>query len=59
MAQEYSLQSFIHDMDDITRSENSPATIVAAARPLLAKLVQRPDCIEPKFKQRPAKEYGR
>jgi 3-mercaptopropionate dioxygenase len=59
MAQEYSLQSFIRDMDDITRSENSPATIVAAAKPLLAKLVQRPDCIEPKFKQRPAKEYGR
>ena len=59
MAQEYSLQSFIRDMDDITRAENSPATIVAAAKPLLAKLVQRPDCIEPQFKKRGATEYGR
>jgi predicted metal-dependent enzyme (double-stranded beta helix superfamily) len=59
MAQEYSLQSFIRDMDDITGAENSPSKIVAAARPLLAKLVQRPDCIEPKFKKRGATEYGR
>ena len=59
MAQEYSLQRFIRDMDDITRDANSPATIVAAARPLLAKLVQRPDCVEPKFKKRGATEYGR
>jgi predicted metal-dependent enzyme (double-stranded beta helix superfamily) len=59
MAEAYSLQSFIRDMDDITRGENSSATIVVAAKPLLAKLVQRPDCIEPKFKQRPATEYGR
>jgi predicted metal-dependent enzyme (double-stranded beta helix superfamily) len=59
MAQNYSLQSFIRDMEDITRDENSPATIVAAAKPLLVKLVQRPDCVEPKFKKRGATEYGR
>ena len=59
MAQEYSLQSFIRDMHNITGDENSPAKIVAAAQPLLAKLVQRPDCVEPKFKQRPTTEYGR
>ncbi|HVH89881.1 MAG TPA: hypothetical protein VM783_00640, partial [Candidatus Acidoferrum sp.] len=59
MAQEYSLQSFIRDMDDVTRAKNSPAAIVAAAKPLLAKLVQRPDCIEPQFKKRGATEYGR
>jgi predicted metal-dependent enzyme (double-stranded beta helix superfamily) len=59
MAQEYSLQSFIRDMDDITRSENSSATIVAAAKPLLVKLVERPDCVEAKFKKRGATEYGR
>jgi len=41
MAQEYSLQSFIRDLDDITRNQNSPAAIVVAAKPLLAKLVQR------------------
>jgi len=59
MAPEYSLQSFIRDLDDITRNQNSPATIVAAAKPLLAKLVQRPDCVEPKFKKRGVTEYGR
>ena len=58
MAPEYSLQSFIRDLDDITRNQNSPATIVAAAKPLLAKLVQRPDCVEPKFKKRGVTEYG-
>jgi predicted metal-dependent enzyme (double-stranded beta helix superfamily) len=59
MAQEYSLQSFIRDLEDITGAESSPAKIVAAAKPLLAKLVKRQDCIEPKFKQRGATEYGR
>ena len=59
MAPEYSLQSFIRDLDDITRNQNSPAAIVAAAKPLLAKLVQRPDCVEPKFKKRGVTEYGR
>src|SRR5262247_4182262 len=59
MASEYSLQSFIRDLDDITRNQNSPAAIVAAAKPLLTKLVQRPDCVEPKFKKRGVTEYGR
>jgi hypothetical protein len=59
MAQEYSLQNFIRDLDDITRNQNSPGAIVAAAKPLLAKLVQRPDCVEPKFKKRGVTEYGR
>jgi predicted metal-dependent enzyme (double-stranded beta helix superfamily) len=59
MAQEYSLPSFIRDLDNITGTESSPAKIVAAAKPLLVKLVQRPDCVEPKFKQRGATEYGR
>jgi 3-mercaptopropionate dioxygenase len=59
MVQDYSLQSFIRDMEAITRDENSPAAIVAAAKPLLAKLVQRPDCVEPSFKRRGATEYGR
>ena len=59
MANEYSLQTFIRDMDFITREENSPAKIVAEAKPLLAKLVQQSDCIEPKFKKRGATAYGR
>ena len=59
MTLEYSLQSFIRDLDDIMRNQNSPAAIVVAAKPLLAKLVQRPDCVEPKFKKRGVTEYGR
>ena len=46
-------------MNDITSAENSASKIVAAAKPLLAKLVQRPECIEPQFKKRGATEYGR
>lgn len=59
MAPGYSLQSFIQDMDSITREDNSPARIVADARPLLAKLVRHSSCIEPKFKKRGATAYGR
>jgi predicted metal-dependent enzyme (double-stranded beta helix superfamily) len=59
MAQEYRLQSFIQDMERITRDEQSPAKIVAAAKPLLAQLVRQPNCIEPKFKKRGATAYGR
>lgn len=46
-------------MDAITGAGSSPATIVAEAKPLLARLVQHRECIEPKFKQRGATEYGR
>jgi predicted metal-dependent enzyme (double-stranded beta helix superfamily) len=59
MANEYSLRHFIQDMDRITRDENSPANIVAEAKPLLAKLIQDPDCIAPQFKKRGATAYGR
>jgi predicted metal-dependent enzyme (double-stranded beta helix superfamily) len=59
MAEPYSLTDFIHDMRRITDAENSAAAIVARAKPLLAKLVQRPDCIEAKFKERGATAYGR
>jgi predicted metal-dependent enzyme (double-stranded beta helix superfamily) len=58
-AHEYSFQDFIHDMERITRDENSPTKIVAEAKPLLARLVQQPNCIEPKFKKRGATAYGR
>ncbi len=59
MASEYSLQSFIQDLDRITGAESSPAKIVAAAKPLLAKLVQQPDCLQAQYKQRGATAYGR
>ena len=38
MADRYALADFIQDLDRITRAETSQAKIVAAAKPLLAKL---------------------
>ena len=59
MANEYSVKDFIQHLDDITRAENLPDKIVTLAKPLLAKLVQQPDCIAPQFKKRGATAYGR
>jgi predicted metal-dependent enzyme (double-stranded beta helix superfamily) len=59
MAGEYSLQSFIRDLDRITGTESAPAKIVAAAKPLLANLVQQPDCLQAQYKKRGATAYGR
>jgi predicted metal-dependent enzyme (double-stranded beta helix superfamily) len=59
MASEYSLQSFIQDLDRITGAESSPAKIVAAAKPLLANLVQQRDCLLAQYKKRGATVYGR
>ena len=59
MAIAYSLEKFVQDMERITCDENSPAKIVAEAKPLLAELVQQSDCIEPIFKKRGATAYGR
>jgi predicted metal-dependent enzyme (double-stranded beta helix superfamily) len=59
MTSVYSLKNFIDDLDRITRTESSQEKIVGAAKPLLAKLVQQPDCIEAKYKKRGATAYGR
>jgi predicted metal-dependent enzyme (double-stranded beta helix superfamily) len=59
MANVYTLQNFIADLDRITRAETSQDKIVAAAKPLLARLVQQRDCIEEKYKKRGATAYGR
>jgi len=59
MADRYALADFIEDLDRITRAESSQAKIVTAAKPLLAELVQNPDCIAPRFKQHGGKTYGR
>jgi predicted metal-dependent enzyme (double-stranded beta helix superfamily) len=59
MAEPYSLGTFIEDLTRITDTESSAATIVAQAKPLLAKLIQQPDCIEAKFKERGPTAYGR
>ena len=59
MADSYSLQEFIQDLDRITLNEASPAKIVEGAKPLLAKLVQQKDCIKPRYRKRGAMAYGR
>lgn len=59
MGQEYSLETFVRDLDRITREEDAPAKIVAEIKPLLTQLLREPNCIEPKFKKRGATAYGR
>ena len=59
MAQGYSLEALVKDLDRITREEDAPAKIVAEVKPLLAQLLREPNCIEPKFKKRGATAYGR
>ncbi|HEY1235516.1 MAG TPA: cysteine dioxygenase family protein [Candidatus Binatia bacterium] len=55
----YSLEKFIEDLDRITGTETSQENIVAAAKPLLERLVRQPDCLEPKHKKRGTTAYGR
>lgn len=59
MATTYTLQDFIQDLNRITRDESAAEKIVAQAKPLLAKLVQQPDCIPTNYKKRGASAYGR
>ncbi|HEY6996585.1 MAG TPA: hypothetical protein VH851_01585, partial [Candidatus Binatia bacterium] len=56
---EYSLETFIADLDRITSAETSQEKIVAAAKPLLERLVRQPNCLDPKYKKRGATAYGR
>jgi predicted metal-dependent enzyme (double-stranded beta helix superfamily) len=55
----YSLAHFIDDLDKITGAANSPESIVAQAKPLLARLVRDPACIAPQYKKLGATAYGR
>jgi predicted metal-dependent enzyme (double-stranded beta helix superfamily) len=59
MAENYSLQKFIADLERITSRASSPEKIVSQAKPLLAQLVSNSDCIEPQFKKRGITAYGR
>ncbi|MEX0804748.1 MAG: cysteine dioxygenase family protein [Candidatus Binatia bacterium] len=59
MTTPYSLENLIQDLDRITRDDDAAAAIVAAAKPLLAKFVRQPDCLEAKFKKRGDAAYGR
>jgi predicted metal-dependent enzyme (double-stranded beta helix superfamily) len=59
MSNVYTLKEFIADLERITNAETAQEKILAAAKPLLAKLVQQPNCIEEKYRKRGATAYGR
>lgn len=59
MAASYSLQNFIEDLDRITRAETAQESIVTKAKPLLAKLIEQPDCLAEKYRRRGSTAYGR
>ena len=59
MSNVYTLKDFIADLNRITDAEPSQEKIVAAAKRLLTKLVQQPNCIEEKYRKRGATAYGR
>ena len=59
MTANYTLRDFFNDLDRITRGESAGEKIVAQAKPLLARLVQQPDCIPADFKKRGVSAYGR
>jgi len=49
----YTLESFIADLDRITRRETSSEKIVAQVAPLLGRLIENPDAVPPQFRRRP------
>lgn len=55
----YSLENFIQDLVRITQHNSAPREIVNAAKPILARLIRQPNCIEPRFTKRGADAYGR
>jgi predicted metal-dependent enzyme (double-stranded beta helix superfamily) len=59
MPEPYTLESFIKDLDRITRAETSPAAIVGEVKPLLTRLVQSPRCLRPEHRKRGEMSYGR
>jgi predicted metal-dependent enzyme (double-stranded beta helix superfamily) len=55
----YDLNSFIQDLDRITRNEIAPANIVNAVKPLMAQLLENPNSLAPEHRRRGATSYGR
>jgi len=49
----YTLETFVSDLDRITRDETSPDVIAGRVAPLLAKLVETPDVVPVEFRRRP------
>lgn len=59
MPQPYTLESLIDDLERITRRQTSPVAIVGAVKPLLAQLLQTPNCLPLEYRRRAATDYGR
>ena len=56
---DYTLQSFVKDLDAITSAEADPAVITAKAAPLLAQLCRNPEAIPAPYRTAPAGQRGR
>jgi len=56
---DYTLQTFIADLDRITREETSAEAITRHAAPLLGRLVRHPDSIPAELRRAPAGQRGR
>ncbi len=56
---EYTLESFIQDLDRVTREESSPVAIVKQVTPHLQRLLGNPGCIPAEFHRRGQNAYGR
>lgn len=55
----YTLQDFIREMDELTRTEGDPRRITQEGAPLLQRLVSNPDCIEDRFRRGGKEGHGR
>ena len=56
---DYTLTSFVADLDAITSTETDPAAITAKAAPLLARLCRNPEAIPVEYRTAPAGQRGR
>ena len=56
---DYTLKSFVDDLDAITSKETDPAAITAKAAPLLARLCRNPEAIPVDYRTAPAGQRGR
>ncbi len=59
MDREYTLESFIQDIDRVTRLESDPGTVVKQLAPLLQRLVSHSDWVPRQYRQRGQNAYGR
>ena len=56
---DYTLKSFVADLDAITSAETDPAAITAKAAPLLARLCRNPEAIPVEYRTAPARFRAR